>query len=123
MASETTNNPASDMQLKQVTSLDGDEKADTVFVEDVPTYDTLQTKRLLRKIDWHLIPFLSLLYLLSFLDRTNIGNAKLFGLELAIGLKGKEYNTALSVFCKSRQPTIDIFQVLMRTFSRDICLV
>jgi hypothetical protein len=27
-----------------------------------------QTKALLRKIDWHLIPFLSLLYLLSFLE-------------------------------------------------------
>lgn len=36
---------------------------------DVETYFTpQQTKALLRKIDWHLIPFLSLLYLLSFLE-------------------------------------------------------
>ena len=28
-------------------------------------------------------------------SRTNIGNAKLFGLEKAIGLEGMEYNTAL----------------------------
>ncbi|KEF63294.1 uncharacterized protein A1O9_01271 [Exophiala aquamarina CBS 119918] len=56
-----------------------------------------QTKALLRKIDIHMIPYLSLLYLLSFLDRTNIGNAKLFGLEKSLGLKGNQYNTALFV--------------------------
>lgn len=66
--------------------------------EVVPTYDTKQTKALLRKIDRHLIPFLSLLYLLSFLDRTNIGNAKLFGLEKSLRLVGNQYNTALCVF-------------------------
>jgi hypothetical protein len=35
-------------------------------------------RKLVRKIDLHLIPWLSLLYLLSFLDRTSIGNAKVF---------------------------------------------
>lgn len=34
-------------------------------------YDALQSKKLVRKIDWVLIPFLALLYLLSFLDRTS----------------------------------------------------
>jgi hypothetical protein len=33
-------------------------------------------KKLIRKIDLYLIPWLALLYLLSFLDRTSIGNAK-----------------------------------------------
>ena len=32
--------------------------------------------KLVRKLDWWLLPWLSLLYLLSFLDRTSIGNAK-----------------------------------------------
>lgn len=43
---------------------------DDSSVEEVyhSTFDALQTKRLLRKVDWHLIPFLSLLYLLSFLE-------------------------------------------------------
>jgi hypothetical protein len=36
-------------------------------------------KKLLWKLDLRLIPWLSLLYLLSFLDRTNIGNAKIQG--------------------------------------------
>jgi hypothetical protein len=48
----------------------------------------------------HLIPFLALLYLLSFLDRTNIGNARLDTLELDLGLdKAKnQYNDALAIF-------------------------
>ena len=36
----------------------------------------LDERKLVRKIDLYLIPWLSLLYLLSFLDRTSIGNAK-----------------------------------------------
>lgn len=38
-------------------------------------FDESATRRLVRKIDWALLPLLSFLYLLSFLDRTNIGNA------------------------------------------------
>lgn len=33
-------------------------------------------RKLMRKLDLHLIPWLAFLYLLSFLDRTSIGNAK-----------------------------------------------
>ncbi|KAL9123130.1 MAG: hypothetical protein Q9187_000319 [Circinaria calcarea] len=33
-------------------------------------------KRLVRKLDLHIIPVVMLLYLLSFLDRINIGNAR-----------------------------------------------
>ena len=59
---------------------------------DGPGFDDKETKKLLRKIDWHLIPFLALLYLLSFLDRTNIGNARLAGLEKDLGMSGLDYN-------------------------------
>ncbi|KAK4055978.1 hypothetical protein OIO90_002972 [Microbotryomycetes sp. JL221] len=57
-----------------------------------------EEKRLLRKIDLRLIPFLSLLYLLSFLDRVNIGQARLDGLEEDLGLVGNQYQIALVVF-------------------------
>lgn len=33
-------------------------------------------RKLMRKLDLYLVPWLSFLYLLSFLDRTSIGNAK-----------------------------------------------
>jgi MFS family permease len=58
------------------------------------------TKKLLRKADLALLPFLALLYLLSFLDRTNIGNAKLARLEDDLGMnkKGYDYSIAVAVF-------------------------
>jgi hypothetical protein len=43
-------------------------------------------KKLLWKLDLRLIPWLSLLYLLSFLDRTNIGNAKIQGVRIPSSL-------------------------------------
>ncbi|KAF2098646.1 major facilitator superfamily transporter, partial [Rhizodiscina lignyota] len=61
-------------------------------------FDEKATARLLRKIDWTLIPFLSLLYLLSFLDRSNIGNARLAGLEKSLGMTGLDYNNVLAIF-------------------------
>lgn len=51
-----------------------------------------QDKALVWKIDMWLIPWLSLLYLLSFLDRTNIGNARVAKMEPAIGMGGRDYN-------------------------------
>lgn len=64
----------------------------------VTPFDHAATQRLLRKLDIHLIPFLALLYLLCFLDRTNVGNARLVGLEEDLGMKGLDYNFSLSVF-------------------------
>ncbi|KAG2003105.1 high-affinity nicotinic acid transporter [Coprinopsis cinerea AmutBmut pab1-1] len=63
-----------------------------------PTFDDKRTRRLLRKLDINIVPFLSLLYLLSFLDRTNIGNARLDTLEKDLGMQGLDYNIALAVF-------------------------
>lgn len=50
------------------------------------------------KVDLWLIPWLSLLYLLSFLDRTNIGNARLEGMEADLGMVTGDYNMSLTIF-------------------------
>ncbi|KAG5802607.1 hypothetical protein H9Q74_012918 [Fusarium xylarioides] len=55
-------------------------------------------KKLMWRVDLALIPWLSFLYLLSFLDRTNIGNARLAGLELDLGMVKGDYNNALTIF-------------------------
>lgn len=52
----------------------------------------------MRKVDLWLIPWLSLLYLLSFLDRTNIGNARLVDMEEDLGMVKGDYNMALTIF-------------------------
>lgn len=53
--------------------------------------------KLLRKLDAYIIPITMLLYLLSFLDRVNIGNARLYGLEEDLGLSSDQYQTAVSI--------------------------
>jgi|TARA_R110002003_G_scaffold45_11_gene3543 MFS family permease len=50
-------------------------------------------------MDLWLIPWLSLLYLLSFLDRTNIGNARAANIEKELKMTGAhDYNIALTIF-------------------------
>lgn len=65
-------------------------------VDDVLSDPTAE-KKLLRKIDRHLIPPLAVLYLLAFLDRTNIGNARIQGLTEDLRQRGNDYNVALFV--------------------------
>jgi hypothetical protein len=51
----------------------------------------------LRKMDIRLIPVLAVLYLLAFLDRGNIGNAKIQGLTRDLHLSANGYNIASTV--------------------------
>lgn len=56
------------------------------------------TKRVLWKLDTHVLPALALLWLANFIDRSNIGNARIAGLEKDTHLHGNQYNTALAIF-------------------------
>ncbi|KAL7421740.1 hypothetical protein Q5752_003511 [Cryptotrichosporon argae] len=55
-------------------------------------------RKLLRRLDINLIPWMTLLYLMSFLDRVNVGAAKLYGLNTALGLTSLQYSTASMIF-------------------------
>jgi len=55
-------------------------------------------EKTLRKMDIRLIPMLAVLYLLSFLDRGNIGNAKIQGMQDDLKLTGQQYNMCATVF-------------------------
>lgn len=57
-----------------------------------------EQNRIFRKVDKRLVPMLALLYLISHLDRANIGNAKIEGLEASLGMTDTDYNVAVSVF-------------------------
>ncbi|QPG73315.1 hypothetical protein FOA43_000625 [Brettanomyces nanus] len=55
-------------------------------------------RRLMWKIDLCVVPPFCLLYFLAFLDRVNISNAKVYGMEQSLGLHGDQFNIALTVF-------------------------
>ncbi|TNY18958.1 MFS general substrate transporter [Rhodotorula diobovata] len=69
-------------------------------VDSQVDYSPEEEKALVRKVDWALLPGLTFLYLLSFLDRSNVGLAKLQGLMKDIGLadKPEAYNTSLALY-------------------------
>ncbi|KAF7365197.1 MFS general substrate transporter [Mycena venus] len=75
-----------------------DEKLASESQEALDQFDSPEDKKLVRKIDFRLIPILTLLYLLSFLDRTNVGNAKLLGLTTDLHVAAPQYNTALALY-------------------------
>ncbi|RAK95926.1 MFS general substrate transporter [Aspergillus ibericus CBS 121593] len=54
-------------------------------------------KRLVRKIDLHLISSLFLLFIFNILDRSNIANARLGGLQEDLGLSDTQYQTAVAI--------------------------
>ncbi|KAF0327381.1 putative transporter [Colletotrichum sp. SAR11_59] len=61
-------------------------------------YDRAAERKLRLKIDLAIVPTVSLLYLFCFIDRANIGNARIAGFETDLGMKGYDYNGTLSVF-------------------------
>ncbi|KAI8952472.1 major facilitator superfamily domain-containing protein [Xylaria longipes] len=51
-----------------------------------------------RKLDRQLVPMITILYLLCFLDRINIGNARIQGMTEDLNLIGYRFNIATSIF-------------------------
>ncbi|KAJ3769806.1 MFS general substrate transporter [Lentinula raphanica] len=88
------------------------EKASEEQLEDASEYDfggesqlppppilsEEEERKLWRKIDLRLMPILCVMYLMSFMDRGNIGNARLQGLETQLNLTGNQYNIALTMY-------------------------
>ncbi|CZT04769.1 probable permease of the major facilitator superfamily [Rhynchosporium graminicola] len=64
----------------------------------LPPSDPAAVKRLLRKCDLHVVPPLFVIFLMAFLDRSNIGNARIQGLEASLDMQGNDYNIALFMF-------------------------
>ncbi|KAL2210209.1 MFS general substrate transporter [Sarocladium strictum] len=61
-------------------------------------FDAKAESRLRLKIDLYIIPTVALLYMFCFIDRANIGNARLAGLEEDLGLTGYDYNIVVTMF-------------------------
>ncbi|KAF2443434.1 MFS general substrate transporter [Karstenula rhodostoma CBS 690.94] len=73
------------------------EKVELENAEAIPQVDVAMERRLLRKLDLRIIPMLCWVYLMNFMDRVNIGNARLYGLEEDLGLAGSQYQIAVGI--------------------------
>ncbi|KAL9127841.1 MAG: hypothetical protein Q9217_003360 [Psora testacea] len=55
-------------------------------------------RRVIRKMDFHIVPLVTALYILAFLDRSNIGNARIAGMSEDLHLGGNRYQWLLTIF-------------------------
>ncbi|KAF8159406.1 MFS general substrate transporter [Crassisporium funariophilum] len=62
------------------------------------TIDPEGERKLVRKLDFMLLPLFTLIYCCNFIDRTAIGNARIAGLEKDLGMQGLDLNIALTTF-------------------------
>jgi len=85
-------------ELEEVENIGFTELVDHAVDEsNLPRYDDKEITRLLRKVDWRLLPILTFLYLVSFVDRGNMGNAKVAGMNKSLHLTSGQFNLALTV--------------------------
>ncbi|PNS15497.1 hypothetical protein CAC42_756 [Sphaceloma murrayae] len=78
-------------------SIDRLEKSNTTWTDAVEIDPALDA-RITKKFDRRILPWLFLLWLLAFIDRSNIGNARIDGLATDLKLDGTKFNVALCVF-------------------------
>ncbi|KAI1327643.1 allantoate permease [Xylariaceae sp. FL0255] len=67
------------------------------FMNADADYHRKMKRKLMRKVDFHLLPLLILMYLFNFIDRNNLSQARLGTLEQDLGLKGTDFNLATSI--------------------------
>lgn len=55
-------------------------------------YDAAEEKRVLRKIDYRVIPILFITYMLQYLDKNSINFSSVYGLQKGTHLEGQDYS-------------------------------
>ncbi|PKY00147.1 MFS general substrate transporter [Aspergillus campestris IBT 28561] len=61
-------------------------------------YTTEEGKKVLRKIDFRLVPLLFVIYMLQYLDKNSINFASVYGLKKGTNLHGQDYSWLGSIF-------------------------
>ncbi|KAI8263320.1 hypothetical protein K4K58_013079 [Colletotrichum sp. SAR11_239] len=79
--------------------VEGDGYNEAMKNEDhpAPTWSKEEEGQALRKLDWNLIPLLGSLYLVSYIDRGNVGNAYTAGMGKEWGITSEDYSWIVTV--------------------------
>ncbi|KAF2793118.1 MFS general substrate transporter [Melanomma pulvis-pyrius CBS 109.77] len=89
--------PSRDPEKGEAVANDDIGDAGHTTVDPTPI-DAEVEKRVLRKLDRRLVSLVFVLYLLAYLDRSNIGNAKIAGLDKDLSLSSSQYQWLLTIF-------------------------
>ncbi|PSN64740.1 MFS transporter-like protein [Corynespora cassiicola Philippines] len=84
----------SDLDIQKQEALEGVVASENVGLNEE---ELVIEKKLVRKIDFIIMPIILLVYLLNWIDRNNYASARLAGLEDDLGMNLQQYQTALSI--------------------------
>ena len=84
--------------MSNLKDADPESEASSTNGEAIVAVNASMEKRVLRKLDLRLAPMFAVLYFVSYLDRSNIGNAAIAGLKEDLNLSESQFSTAVSVF-------------------------
>jgi len=76
--------------------------------------DVEKERKLVKKLDLYIIPMIMVTFFFSFLDRSNIGNAKIAGLSADLKLQGSQFNG--TVLCIAHRFYVNCFTVAVSIF-------
>ncbi|KAF2773993.1 MFS general substrate transporter [Teratosphaeria nubilosa] len=99
----TTTTPKCELQSFSSASASASEQDELITVEKgytevIARLSPEEERKIIRKVDWHVVPLLASLMLVSFIDRSNIGNARIQGMEKDLKMTGTQCNIAVSLF-------------------------
>lgn len=98
-------------------SLEGSDELDEGAADlDTNGVTVEEGRRIMRGADWRLLPPLTVLYGLSFIDRSNLGFARIVGMSLDLTLTGNKYNVILMLFFI----TYTLFEIPSNTIIRRV---
>lgn len=95
-------------------SKDLDDAYDVYKKQDATDLDPAEARRVLRKIDVHVLPLLMVTYCLQYLDKSSINFASVYGLKEGTRLVGQDYSWLSSIFYFGE------FFPFLRTWIRDM---
>ncbi|KAK9434611.1 allantoin permease [Metarhizium brunneum] len=103
--------PRGDGEISSIMQVDDGEPTKRIATRDVdaalkflenqgtvPSMSDSDEKRLLRKIDWHIMPLLTCCYFLQYLDKTLLNYANVMGIKQDTGITGNQFSLLATIF-------------------------
>lgn len=79
-------------RISPASSQDFDETYEVYKQQDARDIDPNDARRVLRKIDLHILPLMMGTYMLQYLDKSSINFAAAYDLEPGLNLQGQDYS-------------------------------
>ena len=98
----------------------------TQILAPTTTYTLEEEKRVIRSLDCHIMPLIFVLYSLNVLDRSNLGNARIAGLDDDLNLTSQQYNWLATVFyiaCEFSLPALSCPAIKFELSTRGITVL